>query len=81
MYRATPQWFVSLKPIKQQIIKALSEVKTFNEWSKKRLSLMLENRESWCISRQRSWGVPIIIFMIKQKSCSRWWNFWTCNLI
>lgn len=68
MYRATPQWFVSLKPIKQQIIKALSEVKTFNEWSKKRLSLMLENRESWCISRQRSWGVPIIIFYDKDKN-------------
>ncbi|AWX43010.1 Isoleucine--tRNA ligase [Metamycoplasma cloacale] len=67
MYRATPQWFVSLKNIKSDIEKALSEVITYNEWSKKRLSLMLANRETWCISRQRTWGVPIIIFYDKDK--------------
>ncbi|WP_373436697.1 isoleucine--tRNA ligase [Metamycoplasma equirhinis] len=68
MYRATPQWFVSLKPIKDNIISVLSHVKTFNDWSQKRLSLMLENRETWCISRQRTWGVPIIIFYDKNKN-------------
>ncbi|MBN0970702.1 isoleucine--tRNA ligase [Mycoplasma phocoeninasale] len=67
MYRATPQWFVSLKPIKNNIAVALNEVKTYNDWSKKRLALMLENRETWCISRQRIWGVPIIIFYDKNK--------------
>ncbi|MBU4690864.1 isoleucine--tRNA ligase [Mycoplasma zalophi] len=67
IYRATPQWFVSLKPIKEDILKAIDEVKTFNEWSKKRLHLMLEARQSWTISRQRSWGVPITIFYDKNK--------------
>ncbi|AXE60608.1 isoleucine--tRNA ligase [[Mycoplasma] phocae] len=67
MYRATPQWFVSLKPIKNKIALALDGVKTYNDWSKKRLGLMLENRETWCISRQRIWGVPIIIFYDKNK--------------
>ncbi|TPE58028.1 isoleucine--tRNA ligase [[Mycoplasma] falconis] len=67
MYRATPQWFVSLSSIKEDIQGALAKVKTYNDWSKKRLSLMLENRESWCISRQRTWGVPIIIFYDKDK--------------
>ncbi|TPR53688.1 isoleucine--tRNA ligase [Metamycoplasma neophronis] len=67
MYRATPQWFVSLKPIKEEIQKALNTVQTYNDWSKKRLALMLENRETWCISRQRTWGVPIIIFYDKNK--------------
>ncbi|WP_369085689.1 isoleucine--tRNA ligase [Metamycoplasma spumans] len=67
MYRATPQWFVSLKPIKEEIKKSLEEITTYNDWSKKRLSLMLENRETWCISRQRTWGVPIIIFYDKNK--------------
>ncbi|TPI01840.1 isoleucine--tRNA ligase [Mycoplasma struthionis] len=67
MYRATPQWFVSLKPIKNQIQEALAKVETYNDWSKKRLSLMLENRETWCISRQRTWGVPIIVFYDQNK--------------
>ncbi|QJG67092.1 isoleucine--tRNA ligase [Mycoplasma phocoenae] len=67
IYRGTPQWFVSLKPIKEQILKAISEVKTYNDWSKKRLELMLKARESWTISRQRAWGVPITIFYDENK--------------
>ncbi|AZZ65396.1 isoleucine--tRNA ligase [Metamycoplasma phocicerebrale] len=67
MYRATPQWFVSLKPIKDKIIQEINNVKTYNDWSKNRLLLMLENRDTWCISRQRSWGVPIIAFYDKNK--------------
>lgn len=68
MYRATPQWFVSLAPIKEQLKKAIASIETFSDWRKKRLSLMLENRESWCISRQRKWGVPIIIFYDENKN-------------
>ncbi|WP_369991749.1 isoleucine--tRNA ligase [Mycoplasmopsis arginini] len=68
MYRATPQWFVSLKNIKENIINEIKNVKTYNDWSKIRLELMLENRDTWCISRQRSWGVPIIVFYDKNKN-------------
>ncbi|ENY53878.1 Isoleucyl-tRNA synthetase [Metamycoplasma alkalescens 14918] len=68
MYRATPQWFVSLKKIKQNILDEIKNVKTYNDWSKSRLELMLENRDTWCISRQRSWGVPIIVFYDQNKN-------------
>ncbi|ENY68829.1 Isoleucyl-tRNA synthetase [Metamycoplasma auris 15026] len=68
MYRATPQWFVSVKKIKNDILSEINNIKTFNEWSKQRLELMLENRDTWCISRQRSWGVPIIVFYDKNKN-------------
>ncbi|QJR44122.1 isoleucine--tRNA ligase [Mycoplasma miroungirhinis] len=67
IYRATPQWFVSLKPIKENILDSINKVQTFNEWSKRRLHLMLEARQSWTISRQRAWGVPITIFYDKHK--------------
>ncbi|MDJ1648101.1 isoleucine--tRNA ligase [Mycoplasma phocimorsus] len=62
MYRGTPQWFVSIDKIKDNIINALEDVKFYTPWAKKRLSKMIENRNDWTISRQRAWGVPIICF-------------------
>lgn len=62
IFRGTPQWFVSIDKIKKEIINSLNDVKFYSEWGYKRLSTMIENREDWTISRQRSWGVPIIIF-------------------
>ncbi|MGZ9432789.1 isoleucine--tRNA ligase [Mycoplasma sp. 613B] len=67
IFRGTPQWFVSIDKFKNKILEAIDEVKFFNEWGKKRLSKMIENRAEWTISRQRTWGVPITIFYDKNR--------------
>ena len=68
MYRATPQWFVSISKIKNQILKEIEKLDTKQDWVIKRMKLMIEGRDDWCISRQRAWGVPIIIFYDKDKN-------------
>lgn len=67
MYRGTPQWFVSTEKIKPQILSALDDVNFYTSWAKKRLTLMMQHRDDWTISRQRSWGVPIVAFYNKDK--------------
>lgn len=67
LFRGTPQWFVSIDKIKHQIIEELNKVNTPQEWAKKRITTMILDRHDWTISRQRNWGVPIIIFYDKDK--------------
>ena len=62
IYRGTPQWFVSIDKIRNKILTALERVQFYSEWGHTRLMTMIQNREDWTISRQRAWGVPIIIF-------------------
>ncbi|UUM20143.1 isoleucine--tRNA ligase [Mycoplasma sp. 1578d] len=63
IFRGTPQWFVSIDKIKDQIIEQINtQIKSYPDWGKKRLLSMIRNRSDWTISRQRSWGVPITIF-------------------
>lgn len=62
IFRGTPQWFVSINKIKDNILDNLKNVKFYSTWGYNRLSNMIENRDDWTISRQRAWGVPIIIF-------------------
>ncbi|KAH3689012.1 hypothetical protein WICPIJ_000011 [Wickerhamomyces pijperi] len=57
--RATPQWFTNVGEIKEASLKALEDVEFIPARGKNRLSAFIKNRNEWCISRQRSWGVPI----------------------
>lgn len=67
IYRATPQWFFSIKKIKNNILTALKNVQSFPLWGVKRITKMIEDRDDWTISRQRIWGVPIIVFYDSNK--------------
>lgn len=64
--RATPQWFINVEKIKDVAIEALKDVQFTPESGKNRLPLFIQNRNEWCISRQRSWGVPLPIIYNKQ---------------
>ena len=68
IFRATPQWFISMdgKGIRNQALKAISAVDWVPTWGQKRIAKMVEERPDWCVSRQRSWGVPIAVFIHKE---------------
>lgn len=64
--RATPQWFVNVEKIKDAAIKLLEQVEFIPEAGRNRLTLFVNNRSEWCISRQRTWGVPLPIVYNKE---------------
>lgn len=68
IFRATPQWFVSMHKngLKNSALEAVKGVKWVPEWGQQRIEGMLEQSPDWCISRQRTWGVPITLFVHKQ---------------
>ena len=68
IYRATPQWFVSMNQngLKSAALDAVKGVQWIPEWGQSRIEGMLEQSPDWCISRQRTWGVPITLFVHKE---------------
>ena len=68
IYRATPQWFISMdkQGLRTQSLKEIKQVRWIPDWGQARIETMVTNRPDWCISRQRTWGVPMTLFVHKK---------------
>ncbi|MBD8512805.1 isoleucine--tRNA ligase [Photobacterium sp. WH77] len=68
IFRATPQWFISMDQngLRAKALEEIKGVQWMPEWGQSRIESMVEGRPEWCISRQRTWGVPIALFVHKE---------------
>jgi isoleucyl-tRNA synthetase len=68
IFRATPQWFISMEQagLRDAANKAITDTTWLPDWGQARIKSMVNNRPDWCISRQRTWGVPIPLFVHKE---------------
>jgi isoleucyl-tRNA synthetase len=64
IFRATEQWFIGMdrNQLRARTLDSIADVKWFPSWGEQRMANMVATRPDWCISRQRVWGVPIIVF-------------------
>ncbi len=68
IFRATPQWFISMDQagLRSSAMEAIKGARWMPDWGQARIEGMVENRPDWCISRQRTWGVPIALFIDRE---------------
>jgi len=68
IFRATPQWFISMEKqgLRNQALEQIKKVRWVPEWGESRIAGMVDGRPDWCISRQRTWGVPLTLFIHKE---------------
>ena len=68
IFRATPQWFISMdnNGLRSTSLSEIEQTQWIPDWGQSRIEKMVENRPDWCISRQRTWGVPITLFVHKE---------------
>ncbi len=68
IFRATEQWFINLEHagLRQQALEEIKKVRWTPEWGEERIHSMIATRPDWCISRQRVWGVPLVVFYCEQ---------------
>ncbi len=68
IFRATPQWFISMEQngLREAALRAIKQTHWMPEWGEARIEGMVRNRPDWCISRQRTWGVPIALFVHRE---------------
>lgn len=68
IFRATPQWFIGMEQngLLKSAQNSVEQIQWLPEWGKARIDSMLTSRPDWCISRQRTWGVPLSLFIHKE---------------
>lgn len=68
IFRATAQWFIGMEcgGLRDKALSAIEGVNWIPDWGQQRVKGMVRDRADWCISRQRSWGVPITVFVHKE---------------
>ncbi|MCG6861000.1 MAG: isoleucine--tRNA ligase [Chromatiaceae bacterium] len=68
IFRATPQWFIGMEKrgLREAALREIAKVRWMPDWGESRIEGMVRNRPDWCISRQRTWGVPIPLLVHKE---------------